>query len=172
MAAMDRDNDSLPPDARAKDSGGGPIMRALTIGEKALAFLVAFILLALAVALLGSLVTEFARAHGSILVRVINAFDGLLLVVILLEVYATVRVHLEGGGFQLEPFLVVGGIAIVRHILAIAAKIVVTGETLAQSRALLVDLSVSVGALFFFVLALVLARWSGRWANATKGDFG
>jgi uncharacterized membrane protein (DUF373 family) len=165
MAAMDRDNGSLPPDARAKDSRGDPVMRALEIGERTLAFMVAFILLILAVALLGSLVVEFPRANGSFSARVITMFDGLLLVVILLEVYTTVRVHLAGGGFQLEPFLVVGGIAMVRHMLAIAAKIVGTGETLAQSRALLVDLSVSVGVLFVLVLALALTRWSGRWLH-------
>jgi uncharacterized membrane protein (DUF373 family) len=165
MAAMDRDDGSLPPEVREKISGGGRAMRALAVGEKALAFLVALVLLVLAVMLLGSLVVDFVRAHGSFLLRVIAMFDGLLLVVILLEVFTTVRVHLAGGGFQLEPFLIVGCIAIVRHILAIAAKIVVTGETLAQSRALLIDLSVSVGALFVLVVALALARWSGRWSQ-------
>lgn len=165
MTATGRDNGTSPHGGRKESSEASTAMRLLTIGERALVFMVALILLVLAVGLLGSLVVDFARADFAFSTRLINMFDGLLLVVILLEVYTTVRVHLSGRYFQLEPFLVVGGIAIVRHILSIGAKIVASGEVLAQSHALLLDLSVSAGVLLVVVLSLVLARWSDRWSR-------
>jgi uncharacterized membrane protein (DUF373 family) len=88
----------------------------------------------------------------------------LLLVLIILEIFVTVLAHLEGGRLQLEPFIIVGVIAVVRHILSVVVRLAVS-MTVAESRAQWIELAVYAGVAFLLVAALAIARWSQRVAD-------
>ena len=60
---------------------------------------------------------------------------------------------------MLEPFLLVGVIAVVRHILPIVVRLAVI-QTPAEARTRLVELAVDAGVVLALVAALVLNRWS------------
>ncbi len=60
--------------------------------------------------------------------RVINGLNSVLFVVIVLELMTTVVAHFEHAGFQLEPFLIIGIISGVRHILTVGARLSLAGE--------------------------------------------
>ncbi|HSV68012.1 MAG TPA: hypothetical protein VLJ59_19235 [Mycobacteriales bacterium] len=73
--------------------------------------------------------------------------------------HVVAEAHLEGEHFQLEPFIVVGIIADVRHILSIVVSLALP-ETATVNRDRLVELDVDAGAAFVLVAGLALARWS------------
>src|SRR2546423_6756370 len=60
--------------------------------------------------------------------RVIDGLNGVLFVVIVLELMSTVVAHFEHAGFQLQPFLIIGIISGVRHILTVGARLSLAGE--------------------------------------------
>ena len=83
----------------------------------------ALVLVGVAVALLYQTIHDVFTHDGISFIRRINdAVNGVLFVVIILEIFRTVLSHLEGGGFQLVPFLVIGVISAVRHILLVGTE--------------------------------------------------
>lgn len=98
--------------------------------------------------------TEFA-------LRITDAINGVLFVVIILELLETVMSHFEGGGFQLQPFLVIGIISAVRHILTVGARLSLLGEGTQDSfQRAQVELGVNAGVVLALALALILVRRS------------
>jgi phosphate-starvation-inducible protein E len=75
-----------------------------------------------------------AQSSGSWTTKTITVIEELLLVLIILEIFVTVLAYLEGGRLQLEPFIIVGVIAVVRHILSVVVRLAVS-MTAAESRA-------------------------------------
>ena len=89
----------------------------------------------------------------------IGILEEMLLVLIIVEIFITVQAHLHGRRLRLEPFIVVGIIALIRHILSTVVRLSVP-ETPAQTHQRLTELAVDGGAAFLLVLALALNRWS------------
>lgn len=87
---------------------------------------------------------------------VVSAIDGILLVIIILDIAHTVFGHLRASVFPVRPFLVVGILAGVRDILSASAHLALS-EHLSESdfHDTLIQLGIGVGV----VLALLLGLW-------------
>jgi uncharacterized membrane protein (DUF373 family) len=142
----------------------GVLLRLLSATESALLYLVGLVLLAVAAGVLGIALLDAVRGDIPWTQRLVKVLEELLLVLIILEVFVTVKAHLEGGRIQLEPFIIVGIIAIVRHILSIVITLSFP-ETADQSRQRLTELAVDTGAALVLVIALGISRWSARQAE-------
>jgi uncharacterized membrane protein (DUF373 family) len=105
-------------------------------GDKALAYLdrllhwgVAFMLVAVAVAVFVQTVVTGVQGLGhDFMGTVLQVLNDLLFVIIVLEVLSTVTSHFEHRDFALKPFLIVGTISAVRHLLMVGARMSMLGE--------------------------------------------
>jgi hypothetical protein len=70
-------------------------------------------------------------------------------------------VRLEGGGFQLQPFLVIGIISATRDILSVGAELSLTGENTSLARTM-TELGVNAAVVLALSVALVLVRRFAR----------
>jgi hypothetical protein len=82
-----------------------------------------------------------------------------LFVVIVLELLVTVLAHFHSEGFQLAPFLIIGGISGVRHLLTIGAQLSL-GETLSNSEfeRSQMELGINTVVTLVMTVALVILR--------------
>jgi uncharacterized membrane protein (DUF373 family) len=135
------------------------VLRFLAWTERVLLYLVSLMLLAVGAAIIVFMCVTVAQSSGTWTSKTIIIIEELLLVLIVLEIFITVLTHLEGGRLQLEPFIVVGVIAVVRHILSVVVRLAVS-MTAAESRAQWIELAVYAGVAFLLVAALAVARWS------------
>ena len=91
--------------------------------------------------------------------RVINGLNSVLFVVIVLELMTTVVAHFEHAGFQLQPFLIIGIISGVRHILTVGARLSLAGEVTGTAfRQSQIELGVEGAVVLGLGLALFLVR--------------
>jgi uncharacterized membrane protein (DUF373 family) len=134
------------------------VLSALGAGEDLIYLGVALVLIGVAVALLFRTVSDVVTSPHDFVTAVTTAVNGVLFVVIVLEIFRTVLAHLQGGGFQLQPFLVIGIISSVRHILLIGAQTLAgSGSAFDHSQ---IELAVNAGVALVLVIALVLIRRS------------
>ncbi len=93
----------------------------------------------------------------------VNALDGILVAIILLDILRTVRSHTQGDTLPVKPFLVIGVLAAIRDILSASAHLTL-GRHLSASAfdQALIELSVSVGVILALLGGLVLLRVSSR----------
>jgi uncharacterized membrane protein (DUF373 family) len=79
-------------------------------GETVLFIAIALALLVIAVVVFVHGVHDLllAPAHEEFAVTVTRAVNSVLFIVVVLELLRTIVARLEGGGFQLQPFLVIG----------------------------------------------------------------
>jgi uncharacterized membrane protein (DUF373 family) len=138
------------------------LLRLISDAEHGILYLVSIALLVIAVGILVQLGFIIARTYPAWPEVIIVAVEELLLVLIVLEIFVTVLTHLHGGQLLLEPFIIVGIIAIVRHILSVVVRHTIP-QTLDEGREQLIELAVYAGAAFLLVAALALSRWSQRW---------
>lgn len=125
-------------------------------------FLVAALLLVIAAVVLGRTGYDLATSAGDFPVRVTDAINGVLFVVIILELLETVLSHFKGGGFQLQPFLVIGIISAVRHILTVGARLTLAGEGTADAfQRAQIELGVNAGVVLALAVALIMVRQGG-----------
>jgi uncharacterized membrane protein (DUF373 family) len=94
-----------------------------------------------------------------------RALNGVLFVVIVIEVLRTIVSRLQGQGFRLQPYLVIAIVSTVRHILTVAARLSLVGDE--HGTALIIELVANAGVVLVLVTALVMLR---RWAlpDATR----
>lgn len=140
-------------------------LRVLHLAEDLIHYLVAIAMIFLAgYVLFRSAVDFFDKSDYA--TRVIGGINGVLFVVIVLELLTTVLAHFHDSGFQLTPFLIIGGISAVRHILTIGAQESL-GEESNQSafNHAQIGLGVNAGVTLLMVIALVLMHRSGAEAS-------
>lgn len=125
-------------------------------------YAVAIVLLMLAVVVLVRSLIDFIGSPGGYPQTLVSAVDGVLVVIILVDIMRTVLTHLEGWGFPFRPFLVIGIIAAVRDILAVSTRLTLSAGgsgdgqvTLPQS---LFELGTSAGVVLVLAVALLLTR--------------
>jgi uncharacterized membrane protein (DUF373 family) len=99
-------------------------------------------------------------------VTVTRAVNSALFIVVVLELIRTIVARLEGGGFQLQPLLVIGIISVTRDILTVGAELSLTGAQTPLVRTV-TELGVNAGALLALSIALVLC---GPWPGWTAPD--
>lgn len=138
-----------------------PILHTLHLAEDLVHYLVALAMVCLAGYVLYRTIVDFFDV-SDYATRVIGGINGVLFVVIVLELLTTVLAHFHDDGFQLTPFLIIGGISAVRHILTIGAKesLGAEGDQL-QFRDAQVGLAVNAGVTVLMVIALVLVHKFG-----------
>jgi len=105
---------------------------------------------------------DLAKTGASYADRVAAVINGVLFVIIVMEILRTVTGHFEHEGFQLRPFLIIGIISAVRHVLTVGARQSLGAETgdSAFTRTQ-VELGVNAGVVLALVVGLVLVHWSG-----------
>jgi uncharacterized membrane protein (DUF373 family) len=132
----------------------------LALAEDLLYAAVALVLIGIAGALLWHTLSDlFTSEHVTFVRRIGDAINGVLFVVIILEIFRTVLSHLQGGGFQLVPFLVIGVISAVRHILLVGTQ-TLEHETDRVFTHAQISLGVNALVALALVIALVLIRRS------------
>jgi uncharacterized membrane protein (DUF373 family) len=137
-----------------------PIVRWIIIGiEYAI---VASLLLVAGVVLVHS-VDTFLRYGQNFSYAVVQAIDGILVVIITLDIAHTVFGHLRSSVFPVKPFIIVGILAGVRDILSASARLTLTGSlTQREFYDTLISLGVGVGVVVFLLLGLLILRFSGH----------
>jgi uncharacterized membrane protein (DUF373 family) len=163
----------LPPPSRGASESGGvwswPEIRRgtpLRVFIDLVQYGVAIVLLVLAAVVLVrsfiSFVTSLNATAPNYTLSLISAVDGVLVVIILVDIMRTVLTHLEGWGFPFRPFLVIGIIAAVRDILAVSTRLTLSsGGTTAGAPSIsqsLLELGVNAGVILVLAVALFLTR--------------
>jgi Phosphate-starvation-inducible E family len=134
-----------------KSLADGVVRLALIVTEYA----IVLSLLIVAVVVLVSTVVDFLTHHGSFAVAVVAAIDGILVVIIVLDIAHTVFGFLRSSVFPVRPFLIIGILAGVRDILSASAHLTLSGP-LSQTafNDTLASLGVGVGVVVFLLLGL------------------
>lgn len=107
-------------------------------------------------------VRDLINAHPLFPGGVITGINNVLFIVIILEILRTVTSHFTEGGFQIKPFLVIGVISAVRHILTVSASLTLEGDGNDRHfRHALDELGVNAGVVLALVIGLVLLSREG-----------
>jgi uncharacterized membrane protein (DUF373 family) len=157
------DDEGLPTPPPLHGRAARWLVRLVAGGENTMFMAVAAALLVIAVVVLIRGVHDFVTPphEEPFAVTITRAVNGVLFIVIVLELLRTVVARLEGGGFQLQPFLVIGIISASRHILTVGAQLSLVGERLPLSRTM-TELAVNAGVVLVLSVALVLVRRFAR----------
>ncbi len=115
-------------------------------------------------------VISFLRYGSTFPAAVVAAIDGILVVIIVLDIAHTVFGHLRSSVFPVRPFLVIGILAGVRDILSASAHLTLSSP-LSQHDFYdtLISLGVGVGVVVFLLLGLLILRFSGHEDNEALG---
>lgn len=127
---------------------------------------VAVLLTAVAGYVLYQTTHDFLSSGPDFAVRVSSVINGVLFVIIVMEILQTVMAHFGNEGFQLKPFLIIGIISAVRHILTVGAQqsLGLEGTSEAFRRAQ-IELGVNAAVTVALVAGLVLIRRSNQPAD-------
>lgn len=181
QAPPEPEGSGLEPTAATVRRGWQKLLRAtaLRISVDAVQYGVALVLLLIAVIVLVRTTVNFLSAQSSYPQSLISAIDGVLIVIIVVDVLRTVLTHFEGSGFPLRPFLIIGIISAVRDILSVSARLALQGPVSgAGFERLAIELGVSSAVALALAGAMVLTKISEGGAssdnrsNSTPGDRG
>ncbi|MHB1088910.1 MAG: hypothetical protein ACYC19_09145 [Acidimicrobiales bacterium] len=104
---------------------------------------------------------DFFRGSGPLAQLVVAAIDGILVVIILLDVAHTVYGNLRVFVFRVRPFLIIGVLAGIRDILSASARLSLSGSlSRVEFNDTLLSLAMGVGVVFFLLLGLVILKMS------------
>jgi uncharacterized membrane protein (DUF373 family) len=122
--------------------------------------IVASLMLVAAIVLVRSLV-NFLDHWNQFPRSVVSVIDGILVVIILLDIAHTVFGHLRASVFPVRPFLIIGILAGVRDILSSSAHLALSG-TLSSTdfRDTMISLGVGVGVVVILLLGLLILRFA------------
>jgi uncharacterized membrane protein (DUF373 family) len=118
-------------------------------------------LIVLAAIVLVRTMGSFFRYGQNFPAAVVSAIDGILVVIIVLDIAHTVFGHLRSSLFPIRPFLVIGILAGVRDILSASAHLTLSGPMSQRNfYDTLISLGVGVGVVVFLLLGLLILRFS------------
>lgn len=117
-------------------------------------------LLLVAVVVLVRTVVNFLSQWSGYPQTVVQAIDGILVVIILIDIAHTVYGHLRTSVIPVRPFLIIGMLAGVRDILSASAHLTLTRLTTSNLDNTLISLGVGVGVVVFLLLGLLILRFS------------
>ncbi len=88
---------------------------------------------------------------------VVAAIDGILVVIILLDIVNTVFRHMRSSEFPVRPFLVIGVLAGIREILSSSARLTLSSHLKTSSfHDTIITLGIGVGVVFFLLVGLFI----------------
>jgi uncharacterized membrane protein (DUF373 family) len=129
--------------------------------EDVVHYVIAALLIGIAAVVLYHTADDFLSGGHEFAVRVTSAINGVLFVIIVLELLRTVLAHFETSDLQLQPFLIIGVISSVRHILTIGARLTLQGEGTAEGfRRTQIELGVEAAVVLALSIGLILIRRS------------
>lgn len=130
--------------------------------EELVHYVVAALLLVIVGVVLYRAVDDLITSADVPTIRVAAALNEVLFVVIVMELLRTVVAHLETDDFQLRPFIIIGIISVVRHILTVGARLTLTEEqTETAFRRTQIELGVSAAVVLALAVALLLISRAG-----------
>lgn len=145
---------------RKSDLGADSIIRWVIV---VIEYAIIVSLLLVASIVLVRIVFDFLRDWHAFPESIVAAIDGILVVIILLDIAHTVFGHLRASVFPVRPFLVIGILAGVRDILSASARLTLSGSlSPSEFQNTLIALGVGVGVVVFLLLGLLILRFSGQ----------
>jgi uncharacterized membrane protein (DUF373 family) len=159
------DDEGLPPEP-PPGAATGFLVRGVQYGEGLVFVALAVLLFAIAVLVLVHTTQKLISPppREAFAETITRALNGVLFIVIVIEVLRTIVGRFQGQGFRLQPFLVIAIVSTVRHILTVAARLSLVGEQ--NGTALIIELLANAGVVLVLVAALVMLR---RWARLEEG---
>jgi uncharacterized membrane protein (DUF373 family) len=130
----------------------------LVLAEDVMHYAVAAVLVVVAAVFLVHAIADALRSNQPFPDAVLSLVEGLLFVIIVLELFRTVVSHFKEGGFQLKPFLIIGVVSGVRHVLTAGARTALDSHFFK----IMIELGVNTGIVVGLVVALVLVHRSER----------
>jgi uncharacterized membrane protein (DUF373 family) len=116
-------------------------------------------LLVIAATVLVRTIYNFFRQWGGFPQTVVGAIDGVLVVIILLDIAHTMLAHLRSSTFPVRPFLAIGVLAGVRDILSASARLTFGGSVAGSDfNHTMISLALGVGVVVALSVALLLLR--------------
>ena len=137
--------------------------------ESAVLILIGAVLVALAVMMLGSSVIKLIHAaqEGHVHEEAIDILDGILLVMMTMEIVYTVAISLEAHALVAEPFLIIGAIAAIRRMLVITATSTKDEHSAPEVfRNTLIELGLLALIVITMALAIYILRKSDQFTQA------
>jgi uncharacterized membrane protein (DUF373 family) len=120
-------------------------------------------LLLVAAVVLVHTVVSFVHGTGVFSLTVVDAIDGILVVIIVLDIAHTVFHRLRSASFPVRPFLEIGILAGVRDILSASAHLTLSGPFSQRDFFnTLISLGVGVGVVVMLLVGLLLLRMGQR----------
>jgi len=137
---------------------GRRVIGVVEVAEDVVHYAVALLLVGVAVAVLVSSVIDFFNGTDHAFAeRVTAVINSVLFVIIVMEILRTVVAHFDDAGLQLKPFLIIGIISAVRHILTVGAQVSLgTEDDAAHFRRAQMELGVNAAVVLALVVGLVL----------------
>jgi uncharacterized membrane protein (DUF373 family) len=138
--------------------------KVLSSAEDVIYICTSLVLIVAAFTLLIFTGVEFVSSfNGNISKSISRLLDGLLLVLMVVEILHTVGIFLKKRKLVIEPFLAVGIIAAIRRVLVITAEQVhPTPEHAAAFRMTMLELGLLTAMILSFVFCIFLMRRHGR----------
>jgi uncharacterized membrane protein (DUF373 family) len=139
---------------------------------------VAVVLVGVSVAVLAHVLTQDAlgllagfRTPRQFFEPVLATVNDTLFVIIVLEVLRTVIAHFQHESFALRPFVIIGIISTVRHLLMVGARLLLTeGVPVTQFQHSIIELGLSGVLTFVLVAAYALLRYVDRHVAVEDGS--
>jgi uncharacterized membrane protein (DUF373 family) len=145
----------------ASGKHGHHVLRALAGAEDAMHYAVGILLVVVCAVVLVHAGADFVRSHDPFAERVTGLVNSVLFVVIVIEMLRTVLAHFGDAGLQLKPFLTIGVISAVRHVLTVGARVSLgVGKSHELFGSTQVELAVNAAVVIVLVIGLVLVRRS------------
>lgn len=143
---------------------GRRVIGLVQVSEDIVHYAVAMLLVAVAGVVLVRSVLDFLDGGDHIFAeRITGVINSVLFVIIVMEILRTVVAHFDDAGLQLKPFLIIGIISAVRHILTVGAQVSLGGEgDAAHFRRAQTELGVNAAVVLALVVGLVLVWRSER----------
>jgi uncharacterized membrane protein (DUF373 family) len=158
---------------RARHSGlrkglrheGRHVIGLVEVAEDMVHYAVALVLVGVACVVLGKSVLDLFGSNHEFARVVTDVINSILFVIIVMEILRTVVAHFDDAGLQLKPFLIIGIISAVRHILTVGAQVSLGGEgDAAHFRRAQTELGVNAAVVLALVIGLVMVWRSEKTA--------
>lgn len=150
------------------------VVHYLERSERIILGLIAIVLVLLAVLLLASNVVGMVRSviSGNIGESAIDILDGVLLVMMTMEIVYTVTLSLQSHKLVAEPFLVIGIIAAIRRTLVITAEStkLATNENAEMFRSTLLELALLSLIVGVMAVSIYVMRRSNKFVKDASAD--
>ncbi|MGH9090159.1 MAG: phosphate-starvation-inducible PsiE family protein [Acidimicrobiales bacterium] len=146
--------------------GGGPNVRTdavVTWAIVVIEYAIVVSLLLVAGVVLVRTVVGFLHHWSTFPDSVVAAIDGILVVIILLDIVNTVFRNLRSSEFPVRPFLVIGVLAGIREILSSSARLTLSSHLKTSSfHDTVITLGIGVGVVFFLLVGLLILGLAER----------